>query len=182
MRRSIIWTAAFALGAFGCGPPDIEPTVAGGVLRFELPNLDGETVSHTDDRFDGKVVLVDIWGTWCPPCRESVPQLVEWQKAYRDDGLAVVGIAFEHEDDADARRSNVREFAEQFDVNYTVLDGGFIYEVEDALPALEGFQGFPTMIIIGRDGKVAHANTVLYPDEKATIHREVKKALAVERH
>lgn len=164
-----------------CGAKDIEPTVEGDVLRFEAPDLEGKVVTDSEERFEGKVVLVDIWGSWCPPCRKSIPKLAEMQKELGEAGLVVVGVAFEEESDTDARRAGIRKAVEDLGINYLVLDGGTTSNVEKVFPTLEGFRGFPTMIIVGRDGNVAHANTVFVPREEKEIRREVEKALEIER-
>jgi thiol-disulfide isomerase/thioredoxin len=166
----------FLIPLASCAARDIEPTVDGEVLEFEVTDLDGNAVRHTDERFAGKVVLVDIWGTWCPPCRDAVPGLVELQDEYREKGLVIVGVAFEDSKDATVRRERVTKFAEELGVNYLLCDGG-TREVEEVFPTLKGFRGFPTVVIIGRDGKVRHANTVFIPREEKKIRREVEKAL-----
>lgn len=166
------------IGTASCAAPDIEPTVKGGVLEFAATDLDGNTVTHEDERFKDKVVLIDIWGTWCPPCRQSIPKLVELQDEYQDKGLVVVGVAFEEIENATERRTALREFAEEYEINYLILDGtaGGVSEV---FPTLEGFRGYPTMVIIGRDGKVSHANTVFVPHENKKIRKETEKALGL---
>ena len=64
-------------------------------FEFEFPDLDGNPVTSDDERFKGKVVLVDIWGTWCPPCRREAPSLAKLDERFRERGLEIVGIAFE---------------------------------------------------------------------------------------
>ena len=176
---SILFTAAL-LAPAACLARDIEPTVENDTLKFELPNLNGGRMASDDEELDGKVILVDIWGTWCPPCRESIPNLVKLQEEYRDEGLLVIGIAFESEEDTELRRDALREFVKEFEINYPVLDGGLTSDRAESLPTLKGFQGYPTMIIVGRDGKVAHANTVFVPREEKKIREEVIRALEAE--
>ena len=68
---------------------------------FALKDLDGKPVTAAD--FRGKVLVVDFWGTWCPPCRKQVPNLVELDKRFHDKGLAVVGLTYENEQGDEAR-------------------------------------------------------------------------------
>ncbi len=165
------------IGFASCAAPNFEPTVAGDVLEFAATDLDGNPVTHEDERFKDKVLLVDIWGTWCPPCQQSIPKLVELQDEFGDEGLVVVGVAFEESEDAPERRRTLRAFAEEYKIDYLVLDGGSTGDVPEVFPTLEGFRGFPTMIIVGRDGKVTHANTVFVPHENKKIRAEVERAL-----
>jgi len=174
MRAIVISLTMFA-AAVSCAAPDIEPTVEGDVLEFTAHDLDGNPVTHKDERFQNKVVLIDIWGTWCPPCRDSIPKLVEMQGEHEDD-LVIVGVAFEEIEDDTERREHLKTFAEKNEMNYLVLDGG-TKKVEEVFSTLKGFRGFPTMIIIGRNGEVTHANTVFVPIENKKIEGEVEKAL-----
>ena len=178
MNRTVLLVAlSMTASLTACGAKDIEPTVEGGALTFEAPDLDGNVVNQDDERFADKVVLVDIWGTWCPPCRDSIPNLVKMQEELGEEGLVIVGVAFEDEPDTDTRRTKVRAFAEKLEISYLLLDGGTTSDVDAVFPTLKGFRGFPTMVIIGRDGKVAHANTVFVPREEKKIRKEVERAL-----
>jgi thiol-disulfide isomerase/thioredoxin len=161
-----------------CAEKDIEPTVRDSKLTFSIPDLDGNVISSDDERFKGKVILIDIWGTWCPPCRESIPYLEELYAEHKEEGLVVIGIAFEEQEDAAKRRKKLKRFAERNKVQYLMLDGGTTEDQPNMLPTLEGFQGYPTMIVVGRDGKVSHANTVFVSRELPRIEKEVKKALS----
>jgi len=82
-----------------------EPFVAGDRPELSLPDLSGATVSSEDPRFAGKVILIDPWGIWCPPCPSEIPTFVDLQAKYGDRGLVIVGIAFEDREPADDRRA-----------------------------------------------------------------------------
>lgn len=179
MKRALVCASLAALlviTSSAAKSPD--PTVEGDILTFTLKDFDGNTVSHTDERFKGKVILIDIWGTWCGACKQSIRNLVRLQEKHRDAGLIVIGIAFEDEDDPEKRRELVQKYAKKRDMNYLLLDGGTTGTVSEVLPTLQGFQGYPTMIVIGRDGKVVHANTVFVPDDEPEVERAVEQALA----
>src|SRR5688572_19821071 len=81
---------------------------------FALPDLEGKTVRNTD--LKGKVVLLNFWATWCPPCKDEVPDFVRLQSKYRDQGLAIVGLSLDH-----GGAQDVRPFVDEYDVNYTML-------------------------------------------------------------
>jgi thiol-disulfide isomerase/thioredoxin len=133
-----------------------QPVVEGGSLEFQFPDLEGELVTSTDARFAGKVVLVDLWATWCPPCLSEIPTLVEVQKRYGDRGFVVVAIAFEAEE-VEQRRTRLREFVKERGINYLVLDGGPPEGFEAAFPAVKNVKGLPVEILVDRTGQVRSA-------------------------
>lgn len=170
--------AAAYVASHACAAPDVEPTVPGGRFAFALDDLDGVRVSADDPELDGRVVLIDVWGSWCAPCRTALGFLEELHDEHADDGLTILGVAFEYETDPAERRRALRALVEAEGIGYRILDGGTTADVATSLPSLEGFRGFPTMIVVGRDGTVRHANTVFVPDELDEIRAEVEAALA----
>ncbi len=124
-------------------------------IDFSLPDLQGNVVSLKDSRFRNKVVLVNLWGTWCGGCVQEIPVLVSMQEKYRKQGLEIIGIAFE-EGDHETQLSSVEKFLEGKSINYTILTGGATGtpSVESAIHGIENFDGFPTTIFVARDGMV----------------------------
>jgi thiol-disulfide isomerase/thioredoxin len=133
-----------------------QPVVEGEKLEFRLPDLAGQLVNSTDPRFVGKVVLVNLWATWCPPCISEIPTFVDVQKQYGERGLVIVAIAFER-GDPDVRRTRLRDFAAEQGINYLVLDGGVPEDFKSALPGVKNVKGFPVEILIDRTGRVRSA-------------------------
>ena len=125
-------------------------------FRFSFPGLDGRPVSSDDPRFRGKVVLIDIFGTWCPTCHEAAPMLVDLYRRYHARGLEIVGLAYEVTGDTAMDAPLVRRFRQVHRIPYLLLLAG----VSDAraaaatLPQLHGFTAFPTSVFLGRDGRV----------------------------
>lgn len=109
---------------------------------LSLPALDGRTVSLGD--FSGKVVLVDFWATWCPPCRAEIPDLVELDRTLAPRGFAILGVAMD-EDGADA----VRAFTARQPIPYTVVLNG-----PARAPAGWAVPGLPTAYLVSRDGRL----------------------------
>src|SRR3712207_6087968 len=70
-----------------------------------LRDLRGRSVRLSDYR--GKVVLLNFWATWCPPCRAEMPDLVKWQRRHRDKGLQVLGVTYPPTDRAEVRRFEI---------------------------------------------------------------------------
>lgn len=127
------------------------------LLRFAFEDLDGETVSSEDERFDGKVVLVNIFGSWCPNCNDEAPLLAAWDERYAEQGLEIVGIAYEFTGDVERDRRQVRRYAERHGIDYTLLLGGVSDKqaAAETLPDLTEVVAYPTSVFIGRDGEVA---------------------------
>lgn len=125
-------------------------------FRFSFSDLDGNTVTNTDDRFAGKVVVIDLFGTWCPNCADLAPLLADWHRRYRDQGLEVVGLAFEFTGEPERDARVLRTYRDRFGIEFPLLLAG-VSEKEQAaaaLPDLSAVKSYPTTIMIGREGTV----------------------------
>ena len=109
--------------------------------EFSLTDLSGQKLALAS--FKGKVVLLDFWATWCDPCRAEIPHFVEMQNKYGKEGLQVVGISMDDEEQP------VREFYNKFRMNYPVAVGD-----ADIARSYGGIFGLPVAFIIGRDGRI----------------------------
>ena len=109
---------------------------------WELKSLEGKAVKLSD--FKGKVVVLNFWATWCPPCREEIPDLVSLQKQYAAQGLVVLGISMDAGGPA-----RVASFAKKYEINYPVVMGD-----ERVSAAYGGIEALPTTFIIDRKGSV----------------------------
>lgn len=114
---------------------------------FEVKTIDGKTLKLSD--LKGKVVIVDVWGTWCPPCRMEIPHFVKLYDQYKEKGLEIVGLACEQDQDEAAKL--VKEFAEKNGVKYALAP---IDQDSDILKQIPDFKAFPTTLFIDKDGKV----------------------------
>ena len=92
-------------------------------FMFSFPDLTGKMVSNTDTRFRGKVVLIDISGSWCPNCHDEAPFLETLYQKYKDQGLEVVALSFEEEDQL-KNPTRLRAFIDEYHLKYTVLLAG----------------------------------------------------------
>lgn len=123
---------------------------------FSFPNLQGETVSLSDPRFEDKVVIVQIAGSWCPNCADETKFLAPWYKENKGRGIEVVALMFEHFDEFEKAAEQVKVWRQQWGVTYPTLIAGTSEKTNasDALPELNAVLAYPTTIFIGRDGKV----------------------------
>lgn len=130
-------------------------------LEFEFPDLDGNPVSLDDPRFDGKVVVVTLAGTWCPNCHDEARFMAPLYDAYRNKGLEVIALMYEHFDDPAVAAQQVRRFRDKFGIGYTTLVAGTSGKTDAAatLPALNAVLAFPTTIFIDRSGRVRKIHT-----------------------
>ena len=122
--------------------------------ELTLKDVGGRVRRLSDYR--GKVVLLNFWATWCPPCRAEMPDLVRWQRQYRARGLQVIGVT-----QPPASLPAVRKFTRRLRVNYPILLG-----TADTKAGFDGGEVLPLTVVIGRDGKVrAIIEGILLPEE-----------------
>jgi thiol-disulfide isomerase/thioredoxin len=131
------------------------------LYAVKFPDVHGkiQELSH----WRGKVLVLNFWATWCPPCREEIPDFVQVDAAFRDKGVAIVGIALDE-------RSQVADFAKTFGIRYPLLLGGMDgYDLAAKLGNTS--KGIPFTAIIDRQGKVAYIGV------GAVRKKELEKAL-----
>jgi len=130
-------------------------------LRFSFTGLNGQILSNTDARFRGKVVLVNVMGSWCPNCHDETPFLVEMYRKYHGQGLEIVALSFEEEEQL-ANPVRLRSFIQHYGIEYQVLVPGTPDQLHEKLPQPVNLNSWPTTFFIGRDGRV-HAIHAGFP-------------------
>ena len=143
-------------------------------FRFSFPDLNGRTVSNTDEKFRGKVVIVSISGSWCPNCHDEAPFLGELYKKYRSRGLEIVSLSFEEE----AQLKNpvrLRAFMKRYGIEYTVLIPGEPKELAERVPQGVNLSSFPTTFFIGRDGRVRAVHAGFPGKASGEFHTQAKE-------
>lgn len=130
------------------------------LANWKFTAVDGTPVDLAQMR--GKVVLIDFWATWCPYCRDEMPDLVAAYERFHPKGLEVIGVSLDQDKNAllSYTQGNGMEWPEYF-------DGG-----NNRIARPNGITGIPTMWLIGRDG------ALLYTDTRNDLFGEIQKALA----
>src|SRR5581483_7451977 len=145
-------------------------------FKWSAPDLNGKIVSSTDEKFRGKVVIVDIAGSWCPNCHDETPFLVELYKKYHDKGLEIVALSYEEA----AQLKNperLKAFIKHYGITYTVLVPGEPKDAPATLPQAVNLNSFPTTFFVGRDGRVRSAHAGFPGKASGRFHEEAKQEM-----
>jgi cytochrome c biogenesis protein CcmG/thiol:disulfide interchange protein DsbE len=160
------------IGSFGCsrtGTGTAEHRSAeatGGAPDFVLKDVSGKKVALS--QFRGKVVLLEFWATWCPPCRATVPELTAIQEKYSGSGLVVLGVSLDEGEDLPAKLSS---FTEEYKINYPLLIGN--EETERAYDV----RSIPMTFLIDRQGKVVASYMGYIDNLAAVVSEQMDKAI-----
>jgi thiol-disulfide isomerase/thioredoxin len=130
-------------------------------FTFSFPDLEGNLVSLEDEVFDNKVVLVQLFGTWCPNCMDEMKFLAEWYKNNNHRGVEIIALAFESKPDFEYASSRVEKAKKRLNADYTFLIAGESNKekASEALPALNQVIAFPTLIYIDKSGRLVKIHT-----------------------
>ncbi|GAB4126536.1 MAG: hypothetical protein OHK0045_01320 [Raineya sp.] len=130
-------------------------------IDFSFPNLEGKKVSLKDEKYKNKVVILQIFGSWCPNCMDETAFLSDWYKKNKKKPVAIIGLAYERKPDFDYARQMVQKVVKRFGVEYDFLIAGTNDKDAAAktLPMLNGISSYPTTIFIDKNGKVRKIHT-----------------------
>ncbi len=147
-------------------PPNYVPATQKSSVKaadFSLSTSDGKTLKLSD--LKGKVVILDFWATWCPPCRKGIPDLIDLKKRYGTKGVEIVGISVDQE-----TKPDVVPFIKDYGINYPVVyaDNGIVINYG-------GIRAIPTTFVIDREGKIVASYEGLV--SKLTYENHIKKLL-----
>jgi len=108
----------------------------------------------------GKIVILDFWATWCPPCRKGIPDFVELKEEYKDKGLEIVGISLDAISRGGATANDVVPFMAEYKINYPIVKGN-----EKVVYSFGGIKSIPTTFVLDREGKVIEKFQGFVPKE-----------------
>lgn len=130
---------------------------------FALKSFDGKTVKLSD--YKGKVVIIDFWATWCPPCRKGIPDLISIQDEYKKD-VVIIGISL----DSEKTIKDVPGFVKSYVINYPIVYGN-----EKVVNDYGGIEGIPTAFVVDKKGNIVDKHVGLVP--KDTYVNKIKELL-----
>ncbi len=172
MRRGGWYHPALALAVAGaaaaCTPADTSERVEVGAPApaYRTVSLDGDSVSLATQR--GKVVLFNIWATWCHPCRDEIPELRALHAKYKDRGLELVGVSV----DADGSDEAIRAFMKDFEMEYPVWR-----DPDERVSTQFLVVGVPATFLIDRDGVLRWRKTGPIQPRDASLAAAIERAL-----
>ena len=141
--------ALSAVTLFGCHARPSGPSPDAPNVTFN--GLDGENVTLAS--LKGKVVIINFWATWCDPCQEEIPWMIEFQQKYADKGFTMLGVAMDDEGkkvvEPFVRETKFDVDGRQMTMNYPIMLGN-----DEITSKFGGLFGLPTSIVISREGKI----------------------------
>lgn len=132
---------------------------------FKVVSISGQTISPRNYR--GYVLILDFFATWCPPCRQSIPHLVELNRKYGKQGLQILGMSV----DEDGKEA-VKSFADEFRINYPLALAG------DSAVADFGVRSIPVMYLMDRKGKIVEVYRGFTDEMGRSMEQTIKRLLA----
>lgn len=130
-------------------------------IEFQFPNSAGKMVSLEDEKYQGKAKIIQIFGTWCPNCRDETNFLKDYLTKNKHDDLEVIALAFEKHRDIEKATASVKRYKDKLDLPYEMLVAGYSNKKEAAqsLPMLNHILSYPTMIFIDKNDQVTKIHT-----------------------
>lgn len=148
-------------------------------FRFSFPDLNGRVVSNSDARFHGKVVVVEITGSWCPNCHDEAPFLAEMYRKYGRQGFEIVSISFEEAEQL-KDPARLRAFVKKYGLEFPVLLGGDPDEANAKLSQLVNWTTWPATLFIDRKGLVRSVHSGFPSAGSGELFRQAKEEFNVQ--
>ena len=121
--------------------------------------------------YRGKVVILDFWATWCPPCRKGIPDLIELKNEFGSEEFEIIGISLDGFTRGGATKNDVVPFIKDYGINYPIVIGN-----PDIAQQYGGVRSIPTSFVVDKEGYIVSYYQGLIEKEKYVA--DVKKALA----
>lgn len=147
------------------GPVDAAPRTGQTAPDFKVISTTGQTISQ--ENYRGYVLILDFFATWCQPCRQSIPHLVEMNRKFGKQGLQVLGLSVDEEGER-----AVKTFIDEFRVNYPLALAG------DTTTSDFGVRSVPVMFLIDKKGKIVEVYRGYTDDRARSLEQSIKRLLA----
>ena len=130
-------------------------------ISFKLPTPDGRSISLNDPRYQNKVVIIELMGSWCPNCLDESRYLAPFYRKYQSKGVEVIGMAFEYSPDISVSGPKIANFKKKIGIDYEMVFAGTPTDetIAQVLPMLHKINGYPTTFIIDKKGIVREIHT-----------------------
>ena len=125
-------------------------------IYFTFPNADNKKISLSDEKYKGKVVVIQLMGSWCPNCMDETAYLSKVYRKYEHEGLEIIALAYERTTDFEKAKKNILRLKKRFGVDYEILITGLSGKAKasESLPFFNNISAFPTTIILDRNHEV----------------------------
>jgi len=149
-------------------------------FSFSFPGIETNTVDYPSEKYHEKVVIVQIFGSWCPNCKDESVFYNDLYREFHQDGLEIIGLGFEIPETLDGKKARVKDFMESLNIPYDFAIGGAAGKTEanEALPQLNHIMSFPTSIFIDRSGKVRKIHTGFYGPGTGAYYDNYKEQIS----
>ncbi len=158
-------------------------------FTFEFENMEGQLVSLNDKKYQDKLIIVQIMGSWCPNCMDESLLFKQFYKDYKDQGLEIIALAFERAKTKENSMQNLKRMQEKLNLPYEILLAGATRDekAEDKLPMINKIMSYPTAIVLNKNKEIIKIHTGFYgpgtgtyyedyvKEMRALIEKEVKK-------
>ena len=168
----ILLVLAISLTICACNNKNDKPAadssveVGSSAPDFTLKDITGKNTTLSS--YKGKLVLLEFWATWCPPCKASIPDMVELHKKYQDKGFTVLGVSIDADSDATAK---VAQFSSSNGITYPVLIA------DEAMPLRYNVMSVPTSFLISRDGIIISSYIGYFDNYGQKVSADIEKHL-----
>ncbi len=162
-KINVVACLAVSLFIFGCAGSGEKNAIAAQMQDFTLKDLDNKEVSLSSLLKTHKAVLVNFWATWCPPCREEIPGLIELQKAKGGDAFTILGV------DVGESEQKVSKFVKKLGINYPVL-----LDRDQSVSEKNGIVGIPTSFLVASDGTILGTYHAYTPKLVADVEKAIQ--------
>ncbi len=164
--RILALALSLGLGACATAPKKTLPSgiQQGQNFSFSLPNLEGQQLGPKN--YQGKVVLVDFWATWCKPCEASFPFYSELKNKYAQQGFEILAVSVDTEDEV------VKNYLETKPMPFVVLR-----DPEGSLASQVNLNTMPTAILLSRSGKISYVHQGFVPEDQKTMEAKLQELL-----